>query len=139
MGKARYIFLPLLIFVLAAAPIYCPCSGTVIGFGAVSSHQHAVCCGISSGQAASRSTACTCEMSCAPTHTPMCLDHIFKGVLRVNAGAALNGHISILCFTCLHISPGGVGPAHRFTQATLSPFAPSDTNTLLRQHCALII
>lgn len=137
-------FIPLLILIVAVAPIFCPCHDMVIGLirapGAtsISACQCAPGPGVASRYLPKQRPTGLYGISCGRNSEPMCLDHLFKGVLRDSATTICNhfGHSFAACLTALR----GVTGAAVFATSPQRYFtADAGAKTLLRQRCALII
>lgn len=144
MGIVRVTFVSVLILFVAIAPIFCPCHNVVIGFSApgvnpASISQCADASDLASGDLARGMAMSRCHLLCRCDSTPLCLDHLFKGVLRESAAATMFSHIGHSNFACPTTSMNVAGTATFCIRPQLSLIADTGTKTLLRQHCALII
>ena len=144
MGIVRVVFIPILILMVAVAPIFCPCHDAVIGLTSpgvnpFSASRCADAPALASGHVATFTVTNLGGMACRCGSAPMCLDHLFKGVLRESAAATIYTHIghSFIAYPITMMSAAGTSTFSTRPQPSLS--ADAGAKTLLRQHCALII
>jgi|GEM_PF-2923838 len=144
MGILRLVHIPLIIFMVAIAPIVCPCCDVVVTLKAATTRQHSARCsswtgGLRATRAPVYPRTTFCGVSQGAASGPTCLYRILKGVLRDSTNAAQHTCIARLDLTHLY----AVMPMHRPAMTHLGLLNKcafnSAANSLLRQHCALII